>query len=157
MGYTLDMDDIQSALSDNVYENETNNYLIFRSDEIQYGADADCVAEILTEIAVTRLPLVPPHVAGVINLRGQIVPILDFRILLGKMPTENYCAIILDIEDIQIGILVDTVDQMVAIEKSAILPVPAQQREQRMISGMCTVPNGSGTMMVLDCSQLLHS
>ncbi len=157
MRYSLDQDDIQSALSDNAYESETENYLIFRSDGIQYGVDADRVDEILTEIAVTYVPLVPPHVSGVINLRGQIVPILDFRQLLGRMPKEGCCAIILEIEDIQIGILVDDVDQMVAIERSAILPVPPQQREQRMISGMCTVPNGSGTMMVLDCPQLLHS
>ncbi len=59
MNYSLDMDDIQSALSDNVYENETDNYLIFRSDDIFYGVNADDVDEILTEIAVTYVPLVP--------------------------------------------------------------------------------------------------
>ncbi len=157
MNYTMDAEDIQSALSDDAFENETENYLIFRSDGIQYGVNADQVDEILTEIAVTRVPLVPPHVRGVVNLRGQIVPILDFRLLLGRMPNEDCCAIILEIEDTQIGIMVDTVDQMVDIAKSTILPVPPQQREQRMICGMCTVPNGSGTMMVLDCPQLLRS
>ena len=138
-------------------ESEAEKYLIFLSDEIFYGVNADCVAEIITETAVTWLPMLPTHIRGVINLRGQIVPIVDFRLLLGRYPGSNGCIIVLDLQETKIGILVDTVDQMVDIEKEAILPVPSQsvQAGQKMISGMYSLPGG-GTMMAVDCSLLLH-
>ena len=44
----------------------------------------DYVMEIFTSVNITRVPMVPNYVAGVINLRGQIVPIVDFRLLLGR-------------------------------------------------------------------------
>lgn len=147
--------DVASALSDNIHDTDITKYLIFRSGGLLYGVDADCVNEILNETSVTPVPTVPMHVSGVVNLRGQIVPIIDFRLLLGREPGENYCTIVLEIEETQIGILVDGVDRMVDIAKSAILPMPAQQT-QKLISGMCTVPGAQSTMMVLDCSLLLH-
>ncbi len=146
--------DIESALSDKVRDTETEKYLIFSSDGILYGVSADVVNEILTETTVTRLPTLPCHISGIINLRGQFVPIIDFRLLLGRMPGDSYCTIVLDVEGTQIGIQADGVDQMVDIEKHTILPVPSHQ-DQALVMGMCTLPGG-GTMMVLDCPRLIH-
>lgn len=146
--------DIESALSDKAHESETEKYLIFSSDNILYGVSADMVNEILTETTVTRLPTLPSHISGIINLRGQFVPIIDFRLLLGRYPAENYCTIVLDVEGTNIGIQADGVDQMVDIAKNTILPVPSRQ-DQALVMGMCTLPGG-GTMMVLDCSRLIH-
>ncbi len=148
--------DIESALSDDVRDTDEDNYLIFRSDGILYGVRADYVNEILTEVAVTKIPMTPEYVRGVINLRGLIPPIVDFRLLLGRMPADDlYCAIILNIEGTTIGIMVDDVDQMVAIPKSIVLPVPTQ-REQKLVCGMCTVPGSTSTVMLMDASALLH-
>jgi len=146
--------DIESALSDKVRDTETEKYLIFSSDGVLYGVSADVVNEILTETTVTRLPTLPCHISGIINLRGQFVPIIDFRLLLGRMPGDGYCTIVLDVEGTQIGIQADGVDQMVDIEKHTILPVPSHQ-DQALVMGMCTLPGG-GTMMVLDCPRLIH-
>lgn len=148
-------DEIEEFLSENAMENDSEKYLIFLSDGLLYGVNADNVNETITKTSITHLPMVPEHIRGVINLRGQIVPIIDFRLLLGREPGENYCTIVLDIEGTQIGILADSVDQMVEIEKGVILPMPANHA-QKLVSGMCTLPNGSGTMMVLDCALLLH-
>ncbi len=146
--------DIESALSDKAHDNETEKYLIFSSDNILYGVNTDVVNEILTETTVTRLPTLPAHISGIINLRGQFVPIIDFRLLLGRYPGENYCTIVLDVEGTNIGIQADGVDQMVDIAKNTILPVPSRQ-DQALVMGMCTLPGG-GTMMVLDCARLIH-
>jgi purine-binding chemotaxis protein CheW len=54
-----------------------------------------------------------------------------------------------------VGIMVDGVDQMIDIPKDSILPMPAHSN-QVLVSGMCSLPDGSGTMMVLDCEQLLR-
>lgn len=147
---------VESALSDNVHESDTENYLIFTSCGILYGVNADNVVEILTEVSVTHLPMVPMHISGVVNLRGAIVPVIDYRLLLGREPGEKCCMLVLDIEENQIGILVDSVEQMLAIEKNSILPVPSQQQQSMSTDRMCTLPNGNGTMMVLDCARLLH-
>lgn len=151
---TRDDFDIESALSDKAHDNDMEKYLIFSSDNILYGVSADVVNEILTDSTVTRIPTLPPHISGVINLRGAFVPIIDFRLLLGRMPAESYCTIVLDLEGVQIGIQADGVDQMVDIAKHTILPVPSRQ-DQALVMGMCTLPGG-GTMMVLDCTRLTH-
>ena len=148
-------DEIESALSDNVHESDEDSYLVFRSGSILYAMSTDYVMEIFTYVDITKVPMMPEFVSGVINLRGQIVPIVDFRLLLGRFPEEEPCAIILDIDGTQIGILVDTVDQMVDISRSAILPVPSQN-EHRMVSGMCTVPGISSTVMIVDAAALTH-
>ena len=148
-------DNMESALSDNVHEADEESFLIFRSSGVLYAMSTDFVMEIFTSVDITKVPMMPEYVSGVINLRGQIVPIVDFRLLLGRFPGENPCAIILDIHGTSIGILVDTVDQMVDISRSVILPVPAQN-EHRMVNGMCTVPGISSTVMIVDATALTH-
>ena len=148
-------DDMDRALSDKAHESDEEKFLIFRSSGILYAMSTDFVMEIFTSVDITRVPMMPEYVSGVINLRGQIVPIVDFRLLLGRFPEEEPCAIILDINGTSIGILVDTVDQMVDISRSAILPVPAQN-EHRMVNGMCTVPGISNTVMIVDATALTH-
>jgi purine-binding chemotaxis protein CheW len=148
-------DDLEHALSDNVRETDESKYLIFRSSGILYAMSTDVVVEIFTHVDVTRIPMVPDYIAGVINLRGAVVPIIDFRLMLGRYPEGEPCAIILDINGVTIGILVDTVDRMVDISKSSILPVPPQN-EHPMVNGMCTIPGGTSTVMLLDAPALIH-
>ena len=62
--------------------------------------------------------------------------------------------VVLNLEDVQLGILVDAVDQMLDIPKANIHPLPTNST-QMLVSGMCSLPDGSGTMMVLDCEQLM--
>ena len=149
-------DDVASALMDNVHESDEESFLIFRCNGILYAISTDYVMEVFTSVDVTKVPMMPEYVSGVINLRGQIVPIVDFRLLLGRYPGEEEpCAIILDIEDMSIGIQVDTVDQMVDISRSSILPVPSQN-EHPMVNGMCTVPGIANTVMIVDAMALTH-
>lgn len=135
-------------------EIQTEKYLIFSSDGLMYGIKADQVKDIITDYAITYLPQVPGYVKGVINLRGQIIPMVDIRLRLGKMPQESFCGIVVDVDGNMVGILVDMVEQMVDVPLDAILPVPTS-RGQAMVRGMCTLPDGS-TMLELDCELLLH-
>ena len=149
-------DELESALSDKVHESDEEQFLIFRSSGILYAMSTDFVDEILTNVSVTRVPMLPDYMAGVINLRGQIVPIVDFRLLLGRYPEDENCVVILTIEGTTLGILVDSVDQMVDISRSVILPVPSQN-EHKLVNGMCTMPGGTSTVMVLDGTALVHT
>lgn len=133
---------------------DTSKFLIFITDNLKIGVDADNVVEIITSHSITYLPMVPHYISGIINLRGQMMPIIDIRLRLGKEPKEDCLIIVLNINGTQMGILVDAVDQMIDIPKNGVLPVPARSN-QILVNGMCTLPDGSGTMLVLDCEQLL--
>lgn len=133
---------------------DSRKYLIFLTDDLRLGVVAENVVEIITNHVVTYLPMVPEFIQGIINLRGQIIPILDIRLRLGKPHKDDCLVIVLSVDGTQLGILVDAVDQMIDINRDNILPMPAHST-QLLVSGMCSLPDGSGTMMVLDCEQLM--
>lgn len=133
---------------------DAQKYLIFMSGHLKLGVVAEDVVEILNNQVITYLPMVPDFIRGIINMRGQMIPILDVRARLGLPSQEDSLVIVLNLGDIQLGILVDAVDQMLDIPKSHIHPLPANST-QMLVSGMCSLPDGSGTMMVLDCAQLM--
>ena len=136
-------------------EMQATKYLICLSDGLRYGLDAEQVVEIITDHTITPLPCVPGYVQGVINLRGQIIPVIDLRLRLGKMPQDDCCIMVVNVDNEPISILVDGVEKMVDVPKGSILPVPTQQSTQQLVSGMCSLPGG-GTMLILDCDLLLH-
>ena len=135
-------------------EIQTTKYLIFSSDGLLYGIKADQVKDIITDYAITYLPQVPGYVRGVINLPGQIIPMLDIRLRLGKPPKDVFCGIVVEVDGNLVGILVDMVEKMVDVPLASILPVPTTN-SQATVSGMCTLPDGD-TMLELDCDLLLH-
>ncbi|MGI6255457.1 MAG: chemotaxis protein CheW [Acutalibacter sp.] len=135
-------------------ETDSRKYLIFVTDGLKLGVDAEYVVEIITNHAITYLPMLPNYMSGIINLRGQIIPIMNIRARLGKEDREDCLVIVLNIDGTQLGLLVDTVDQMIDIPKESLVPVPPQSN-QRFVSSMCSLPDGSGTMMVLACQKLL--
>ena len=136
---------------------DSQKYLIFVANDLKLGVIAEDVVEILNNQIITYLPMVPHFIRGIINMRGQMVPILDIRARLGMESNEaDSLVVVLNLNDIQLGILVDAVDQMLDIPKANIHPLPANST-QLLVSGMCSLPDGSGTMMVLDCEQLMHN
>ena len=140
--------------TDQPSEIQTEMYLVFSSANLMYGIKAEQVKDIITDYTITYLPQVPNYVKGVINLRGQIIPMVDIRLRLGKPEEKNFCGIVVDVDGNMVGILVDMVEQMVDVPLDAILPVPTS-KGQAMVSGMWTLPDGN-TMLELDSELLLH-
>ena len=133
---------------------DSRKYLIFAVDDLKIGSDAEQVVELLNGYTATYLPMMPDYILGIFNMRGQIIPIMDIRLRLGKPPAEEGILIVIDYNNNQLGIQVDSVDLMLDIPNSSIVPIPSQSA-QKLVSGMCTLPDGSGTMLVLDCEQLI--
>ena len=133
---------------------ESRKYLIFITDDLRLGVDAEYVVEILNTHTATYLPMMPDYIRGIFNMRGQIIPIMDIRLRLGKPLAEEGILIVIDYNNNQLGIQVDSVDLMLDIPLESIVPIPSQSA-QKLVSGMCTLPDGSGTMLVLDCEQLI--
>lgn len=134
----------------------SRKYLIFLIEDLHLGVDAEYVVEIMNSYTVTYLPMMPDYIRGIFNMRGQIIPVMDIRLRLGKPALEEKSLlVVLNYEGTSIGILVDAVDQMIDIPNETILPVPAQSA-QKLVSSMSTIPDGSGTMLVLDCEELVR-
>ena len=132
----------------------SRKYLIFTVDDLKIGIDAEQVVELLNGYNATYLPMMPDYIQGIFNMRGQIIPIMDIRLRLGKPPAEEGILIVIDYNNNQLGIQVDSVDLMLDIPLESIVPIPSQSA-QKLVSGMCSLPD-SGTMLILDCDQLIH-
>ncbi len=105
----------------------TERFLTFMSDDLVFGISTNNVIEIIPSYTVRSIPTVPDYILGVLNLRGQIVPIIDLRLRMNKPfaePTSNTCVVILEHEDLMMGIVVDSVLQVIDIDLSKFSPIP---------------------------------
>lgn len=115
----------------NEMENTASKYLTFKVSGELFGMEIDNVNEIIEYSDMTRVPLAPPHIRGVSNLRGNVVPIIDLAVRLGKERgdvTKRSCIVIVEMDDdgekIDIGFVVDEVDEVLDIHADAIEPAP---------------------------------
>ena len=104
-----------------------NQYLTFQLGEELYGVDILRVQEIKGYTMVTKIPNTPPHIKGVLNLRGTIVPIVELRTKFG-MSTIDYTLftviVVVVVRDRIMGLVVDSVSDVLNIEKKDIQPPP---------------------------------
>jgi len=130
-------------------------YLTFMSDGLVYGITIENVMEIITNHSITMLPMVPGYVKGIINLRGQIVPVIDIKQRMKKGVYESIdepCIIILEVNSVSIGILVDVVLQVIVLEDKLS---PPTSKDYEFINGMANLPGGT-VMFCLDCELLVN-
>ena len=125
-----------------------------------YGVDILRVQEIRGFTAVTKIPHAPSHVLGVLNLRGSIVPIVDMRIKfgLGEPVYDSFTVvIILNIAQHVIGMVVDSVSDVVTLTSDQIRPAPdmGASVETNCLLGLGTV--GERMLILLDIDKLMQS
>jgi purine-binding chemotaxis protein CheW len=106
-------------------------YLTFKLGDEVFALDIARVREVLDFTTVTKVPLTPAFLRGVINLRGSVVPVADLRLKLGMTRTErsaNTCVIIAEIdvdgETTLLGALADSVQEVLALNANEIRPAP---------------------------------
>ena len=76
-------------------DDQEQHYLLFQSNDLRIGIEVEYVVETIINHSITRLPLVPDYVRGVINLRGEVIPIVDIRLRLGQRGERNDSVIII--------------------------------------------------------------
>lgn len=110
----------------------TGKYLTFALGDVRYGLEILKVQEIIGAVNITRVPKCPDYLKGVINLRGKIIPIVDLRLRLGmneKDYDDRTCFIVVNAEidnyPISVGVVVDTVDEVIHFDGSSIEPAPS--------------------------------
>jgi len=130
----------------------------FRLASQEYGLDIESVKETLTLRPLTRVFLTPSWVLGIINLRGDIVPVLDLAELLG-MPASTIepdsRIVIVDHDDHRAGIVVDELAELRIVQSDGIAPAPStlSPEASELVSGLATV-DGGAALRILDLDSL---
>jgi purine-binding chemotaxis protein CheW len=134
---------------------DVQQFVSFMVGEQHYCVDIMAVREIKAWTGTTSLPNSPPHIRGVINLRGAIVPVVDLRMRFGKGltdPTPSHVVVIVAVGEAQSGLLVDGVSDIVTVLRKDIAPIPDLEGEDRnpFFHGLVTGQDNLMAVIALD-------
>jgi purine-binding chemotaxis protein CheW len=151
-------------MSENSGPFQQSQFLTFHIGSDEYAVDILQVREVLGYTQVTRMPNAPPCIRGVMNLRGQVVPVIDLPAKFGMpsaIPTRRTCIVIVEIggrsELTTMGIVVDSVDQAVDLSPADISPPPdfGTPIDVSYLHGIGKAPHGF--VLVLDVERVLST
>lgn len=137
-------------------------YLAFRLADEVYAIDILCIREILEYSLPTSVPMMPPSVRGVINLRGAVVPVIDLAVRFGRAATgvgKRTCIVIVEVQHAGathiLGLMVDGVNAVMEIGADSIEVAPAfgTQVNTELIAGMARVDGRF--VIILDTGRVL--
>ena len=123
-------------------EDPVLQWVTFRLDNETYGINVMQVQEVLRYTEIAPVPGAPPYVLGIINLRGNVVTVIDTRLRFGLMQTETNDQtriVIIETENQVVGILVDAVAEVVYLRQSEIETTPNVGNDEtaKFIQGVC--------------------
>src|SRR5262249_5962216 len=135
-------------------------FCTFFLDGLRFGVDVQQVQEVVPYQEMTRVPLAPPTVRGLLNLRGQIVTGIELRRRLelpdrpeGTLPMN----VVLRGEDSPVSFLVDDIGEVIEIATDGWEPPPEtlQARIRELIQGVVTLPQHEELLLILDTERTL--
>ena len=135
-----------------------DRFLTFVLGKESYGIEVRYVTEIIGIQAVTEIPELPEYVRGIINLRGKIIPVIDVRLRFRKNSKEyndRTCIIVVEIGDVSIGLIVDSVSEVITIPEQDVVEPPKMNKgfNNRYVKNIGKV--GNDVKLLLDCEKLL--
>ena len=135
-------------------------YLTFSVADEEYAVSISYVTEIVGLQKMVEVPDVPEYIKGVINLRGKVIPIMDVRLRFGLPEIDYYdrtCIIVLEVDEVFTGLVVDAVSEVVEIAPENITPPPSFRKDagESVISGMGK--RDQKVSIILDVNRLLYA
>lgn len=133
--------------------------LFFNIGDTVYGIEIEYINEIIGIEHITVVPKIPDYIKGIINIRGKMVPVISVRKRFGmeEIPYDDRtCIIVLEFENgIQVGIIVDRVQEVVVVDKDIISKTPdcKNVNTNRYIKSI--VNDNDGIKLLLDCDKLI--
>ena len=140
-----------------VVDDLDNKVMSFFIDSVCYGVDLKNVIEIISIQHITTVPNVPHYIKGIINLRGKIIPIIETRFKLdieAKEYDDKTCIIIVELDDIQIGLIVDSVHEVMTLANGSAIPTKKEQRDKKYLKAVNKV--GNQMVLTLDLSFFIN-
>ena len=154
------MADIMNSEEQTSEDTQHGRFLTFTLDDNVYGIPIKFVTEIIGMQAITPVPETPDYLKGITNLRGKIIPLIDVRLKFGKNEieyNERTCVIVVEVEDLSVGLIVDMVDDVLTIPDDKIAPPPIGTGgyDNRYIEGIGQAE--SQVILLLDAERILKS
>ena len=138
-------------------DTQKDKYLTFSLGDEVYGIDIRVVIEIIGIQKITNVPEVPDYVRGIINLRGKIIPVVDMRLRFRREYreyTDRTCVIVVEINGVLIGLIVDGVSEVLDIAEKNVVPPPDLRASQnKYIRGIGKLE--SSVVLLLDWEKLI--
>jgi purine-binding chemotaxis protein CheW len=140
---------------------EIESFLTFKLQEEVFAVKVEKVIEIQELKQITKVPKTPSYMKGVVNLRGSVLPVIDTRIKFGlsqTVETVNTCILVLKIEidndSILLGLLVDSVQEVLELQASQINPPPSigNKYKSEFLTGMGKI--NDNFIMLLDIDKI---
>lgn len=140
-------------------DTQKNKFLTFQLGKEVYGLDIKYVTEIIGIHPITEIPEMPEYIKGIINLRGKIIPVMDVRLRFRKEEkayNDRTCIIVIDIGHLSVGLIVDSVSEVITILDENIVAPPdlGNSQSNKYIKGIGKV--GSDVKLLLDCNKILN-
>jgi purine-binding chemotaxis protein CheW len=152
------MEEIVKKNTEEVKDDKIVQLVTFVLASERYGIDIMKTREIMKMVSVTPIPNSIDFVEGVINLRGSVIPIIDLKKRFNLYNSEEKCTgmIILRLDDMEIGIMIDKVAKVISILASRILPPPPVVAGigREYINGVAREDDES-LLIVLDINKIL--
>lgn len=144
-------------MSDESNISAAGKYLTFRLGEEIYGLPLRAVHEIIGMMPITIVPRMPSFLRGVMNLRGQIIPVLEMRNQFGMVEceeTEETCIIVVESPTHDIGVIVDSVLEVLDIKEDSVVSAPSfgMGIDTSFIIG---IAKSNGIVILLDIEKVL--
>ena len=153
------MTDLIAEGLETVEDTQKGKFLTFLLGKEVYAIEIKFVIEMIGIQPITEVPELPEYVKGIINLRGKIVPVMDVRLRFRKEPKEyndRTCIIVVEVENILLGLIVDNISEVISIPDEEIVPPPEINKgaENKYIKGIGKV--GNNVKLILDCQKLMN-
>jgi purine-binding chemotaxis protein CheW len=141
-------------------DTQKGRFLTFLIGKEMYGIEIRFVTEIIGIQAITGMPEMPDYVKGIINLRGKIIPVMDVRLRFRKQPREyddRTCVIVIDFNGVSIGLIVDSVSEVLTIPEQDIAELPSinTNLNNGYVKNIGKV--GANVILLIDCEKLISS
>ncbi|MBT3877746.1 MAG: chemotaxis protein CheW [Candidatus Scalindua sp.] len=135
-------------------------FLTFALSNEEYGIEILRVREIIGLMDITTVPQTPDYMKGVINLRGKVIPVIDLRLKFSmqeEIHTQETCVIVVEVNNTSIGIIVDSVSEVLDIKSGDIEETPSfgQGIDTNFIMGLGKVKEQ--IIILLDIESVLSS
>lgn len=136
----------------------SKRFLEFMLGKESYAIELLKVKEVITPPEMTSIPKSPPHICGLMNLRGLVMTVIDLRKKLGIVPDEDTSqngVIIIDLGDRFVGVKVDSIQRVLNVNQDRMKPVPESDKNNSYILGV--IQNEAKLVMWIDPAILIGS
>ena len=143
------------------FDTQKGKYVTFKSGNEYFGLKIEYVSEIIGFQEITEIPESEDYIKGLINLRGKIIPVIDVRIRFKQKPfeyTDRTCIIVINFNNLVVGLIVEKIAEVVEIQEENILPSPsigrADKSQNKYVYAIGKV--GDDVKLLLDPDRLLN-